>query len=133
MKDPEPVNLIIKCLEKITGFRYKRQYRASGGIYYVTSTRRALCEYLRSEDNILSFLQNFPREFIRMSFEDEGGPVGIIGIRSYKVRRSRITAYFKAVISAYNSNIKLLEEVRDKLRDLGISVFDKNGIKRRRN
>jgi len=67
-----------------------------------------------------------------MSFEAEGGPVGIIGIRSYKIRRPRITPYFKAVISAYNSNIKLLEEIRDKTKRSWNSVFDKNGIKRRR-
>ena len=55
-----------------------------------------------------------------MFFDAEGGPAGIIAMRSYKVRRSRATAFFNAIISVYNSNIKLLKEIQDKLRTLGI-------------
>ena len=120
MKDREPVDLILKCLEKITGFRYKYQYCLSVNTYYIASARRALCEYLRNEDNILNLLRRFPREFIRMFFDAEGGPVGIIAIRSYKVGKPRITAFFNATINVYNNNVKLLEEIRDKLRNLGI-------------
>jgi len=120
MKDREPVELIIECLEKVTGFRYKPQYCPSAGAYYVASARRILCEYLRNEDNLLRLLRRFPREFIKMFFEAEGGPAGFIAIRSYKVGRPRITAFFNAVISVYNTNIKLLEEIQDKLRSFRI-------------
>ena len=120
MKDREPIDLIIECLEKITSFRYKYQYCPSVGAYYIASARRALCEYLRNEENILYLLRRFPREFIRMFFDAEGGPAGIIAMRSYKVRRPRVTAFFNAIISVYNSNIKLLKEIQDKLRTLGI-------------
>ena len=120
MKDREPVELIIDCLEKVTGFRYKYQYCPSAGAYYVASARGILCEYLRNEDNLLRLLRRFPREFVRMFFEAEGGPAGFIAIRSYKVGRPRITAFFNAVISVYNTNIRLLEEIQDKLRNFRI-------------
>ena len=120
MKDHEPVELIIDCLEKITSFRYKHQYCPSVGTYYIASGRRALCEYLRNEDNILNLLHRFPREFIRMFFEAEGSPIGTIVKQSRQIGSSRTTLIFAASISASNNNIKLLKEIQNELRNFGI-------------
>jgi intein-encoded DNA endonuclease-like protein len=118
MKDHEPIELIIDCLEKVTGYRYKDYYSSSTGAYIVQSGRRALCEYLANESNILDLLHRFLTEFLRMFFEAEGGPVGTIVKKSRKADLTRII--FHASIAVSNSNIRILEEARKELLHLGI-------------
>ncbi|GEM_PF-2021872 len=125
MKDFEPVKLVADCLEKVTGYKYKIRYVEKKDVYHVCSSRQALCEYLMNEDNILNLLHRFPVEFIRMSFEAEGGPTGRIETRAhakYMKPKPRLEIYFIIAITVSNYNKKLLEEIRDELRNIGIQA-----------
>ncbi|MEM1977197.1 MAG: LAGLIDADG family homing endonuclease [Nitrososphaerota archaeon] len=112
MKDFEPIQLIAECLAKIVGKPEPCFIgRLSDGLYYTQIRSRKLYNYLSIWDNVVQLLHLYPREFMGMFFECEGGPCVCI---THEKR-------FHFLIKAYNTNLQLLQVMGGELARLGIS------------
>ncbi|MEM1905561.1 MAG: LAGLIDADG family homing endonuclease [Nitrososphaerota archaeon] len=112
MRDLEPIELVARCLAKIFG--KPEPYfigRRSNGRYYTQIKSRNLYNYLSIWDNVVQLLHRYPREFMRMFFECEGGPCGFITHKKD----------FRFLIEASNTNLQLLQVMGGELARLGIS------------
>ncbi|MEM4021500.1 MAG: LAGLIDADG family homing endonuclease [Nitrososphaerota archaeon] len=112
MRDLEPIELVACCLAKIFG-RSEPCFigRRSNGLYYTQIRSRKLYDYLSIWDNVVQLLHRYPREFMGMFFECEGGPCVCI---THEKR-------FHFRIIASNTNLQLLQVIGGELARLGIS------------
>lgn len=131
MRDPEPIELVVECLKKVTGRNdYQIRYLPSRKVYYTCTYRKDLYNYLRSKSNILELLNKYPKEFIKMFFEAEGAPSATITRRINSKRKySDVTGYFNAMIVAVNSDLILLETIQEELKRLSIQANIRLGTK----
>jgi len=112
MKDLEPIELVRECLKEIAGRDYQRSYLPSRNVYFTSAYRKDLLEYLKNI-NVLDLLQKYPKDFIKMFFEAEGGPSATV-IR--KEKGSKMTGFFNAIVFAVNSSQELLKAIQEGLK-----------------
>lgn len=84
--------------------------KLSDGRYYVEVRSRELADHLFRRENVLHYLEKWPREFIRAFFDCEGFAVGSISCQGVFLRR----------VGASNTDYDLLVMIREKLMDLRV-------------
>jgi len=112
MKDLEPIELVRECLKEIAGRNYQRSYLPSRNVYFTSAYRKDLLKYLKNI-NVLDLLQKYPKDFIKMFFEAEGGPSATV-VR--KEKGSKITGFFNAIVIAANGSQELLKAIQEELK-----------------
>lgn len=128
MKDKRPIEVFIENMKKITGrLDYRIGYNSKKGTFYTQVYRADLINFFNSEENIITLLQSYPKEFISSYFDCEGCPCGYITLdnKSGKLR-------FEGIIVVTNTNERILDVFREELRKMGIHSSKRLLIKRGR-
>jgi len=119
MKDPEPVKLVVECLKEVaTRDEYQLNHLPSKDTYFTATYRQALLDYLKNRNNILMLLREYPKDFIRMFAECDGGPS--VAIVTRKRKDFTMVGYFTAIIVIINTDNQLLGEIQEELKRLQI-------------